>query len=201
VSSLEHLRRSFAAHVPKLASLDAEIRAAVALVASPADGDVRLLLIQRAESEGDRWSGHIAFPGGRVDAADPSPRHAAERETLEETGVDLRRGEYLGRLDDVTGAFESILVSAFVYAISDPGPLVPNPEVKEAFWMPLSELCAPARHAERTFRYAGQPVDVPTIRVLGPEAPVLWGLSYRFLELFMRAIGREIPAMPWHADL
>jgi 8-oxo-dGTP pyrophosphatase MutT (NUDIX family) len=201
MTSLEDARRRFAEHVPKLHSFDARIRASVAVVLCPENGDVRVLLIERAEAEGDRWSGHIAFPGGRVDPTDPSPRAAAERETLEETGVDLRRAEYLGRLDDLTGFVESILVSAFVYAVSDPGPFVPNAEVKEAFWMSLSDLCDPGRHVEHPFTYAGREIAAPAIRVLGREAPVLWGISYRFLELLLQVVGGHIPLMPWHSDL
>ncbi len=201
MTSLEDIRRRFSEHLPKLHSRDAKIRASVAVVLSTANGDVRVLLIERAESESDRWSGHIAFPGGRVDPADPSPRHAAERETLEETGVDLHPAEYLGRLDDLTGSVESVLVSAFVYVVSDPGPFVLNAEVKQAFWMPLSELCDPDRHVERIFTYADREIDVPAIRVLEREKPVLWGISYRFLELLLQVIGGEIPLMPWHSDL
>lgn len=201
MTSLEDIRRRFAEHLPKLRFLDAEIRASVAVVLCPARGGVSVLLIERAESEDDRWSGHIAFPGGRVDPADPSPRDAAERETLEETGVDLRRAEYLGRLDDLTGSVESILVSAFVYAVFHPGPFALNAEVNAAFWVPLSELCDPGRHVKHLFTYAGRRIEVPAIRVLERETPVLWGLSYRFLELLMQVIGGDIPLMPWHSDL
>jgi len=201
VSGLEDIRRRFSVHAPKLQSREAKIRASVAVVLCPANGDVRVLLIERAESEGDRWSGHIAFPGGRVDPADPSPRHAAERETLEETGLDLSRGECLGRLDDVTGSLESVLVSAFVYALPDPGPLTPNAEVEQAFWMTLSELCDPDRHLERAYPYADRVITVPAIRVLEREEPVLWGITYRLLEQLLGVIGREIPRMPWPSDL
>ena len=201
MSALDDIRRRFSEHAPKLRSLDAKIRASVAAVLCAANDDVRLLLIERAESEGDRWSGHIAFPGGRVDPADPGPRHAAERETLEETGVDLSWAEHLGRLDDLTGSVESVLVSAFVYAVSDPGPLLLNAEVKQAFWMPLSELCNPVRHVERIFPYAGQEIGVPAIRVLERKEPVLWGITYRFLEMLLQVIGGEIPRMPWRSDL
>jgi len=201
VNALEDIRRQFSEHVPKLHSLEAKIRASVAVVLCAANGDVRVLLIERAESEGDRWSGHIAFPGGRVDPADPSPRHTAERETLEETGVDLHRAEHLGRLDDLSGSVESVLVSAFVYAVSDPGPFALNSEVKQAFWMRLSELCDPERHVERIFTYADQEIGVPAIRVLEREEPVLWGITYRFLEMLLNVIGGEIPRMPWRSDL
>lgn len=191
----------FAAHAPRIESIDAEIRAAVAVALCPTGDDVGVLLMQRSDSEHDRWSGHIAFPGGRVDASDASPRHAAERETLEEVGLDLQRAEALGRLDDLTGSVESILVSAFVYWVADPPPFVFNHEVQRAVWLPLRDICDPARHERRSFRYADRDIDAPALRVFEPGAPVLWGLSYRFLELLLRRLGRELPPMQWHSDL
>lgn len=201
VLSREAVAERLAAQSPRTRTIDAEIRAAVAIALCPLPDDVGVLLMQRSDSEHDRWSGHIAFPGGRVDASDASPRHAAERETSEEVGLDLRRADALGRLDDLTGSVESILVSAFVYWVAAPPPFAFNREVQRAVWLPLRELCDPARHERRSFRYAGRDIDAPAIRVFEPGAPVLWGLSYRFLELLLRRLGREIPPMQWHSDL
>ena len=53
------------------------------------DGDPEILFIRRAARQGDRWTGHIAFPGGKRDPNDASDCAAAERETLEEVGLDL----------------------------------------------------------------------------------------------------------------
>ena len=52
-------------------------------------GDPEVLFIRRASRHGDRWTGHVAFPGGKRDPEDVSDRAAAERETLEEVGLDL----------------------------------------------------------------------------------------------------------------
>ena len=78
-------------------------RASVALIfRSTENGGKELLFIQRARREGDPWSGDMAFPGGRLQPEDASARAAAERETLEETGMDLRRhGRFLTRLSDL----------------------------------------------------------------------------------------------------
>src|ERR1700741_4973269 len=65
-------------------------------------GEPELLMIKRAEMEGDPWSGHIACPGGRMEPRDRDLEQTAIRETWEETGVDLERhGRILGTLDDI----------------------------------------------------------------------------------------------------
>lgn len=52
-------------------------------------GDPEILFIKRAARKGDRWTGHIALPGGRRDPGDQDDSAAAVRETQEEVGVDL----------------------------------------------------------------------------------------------------------------
>ena len=77
-------------------------QAAVALVLRVAD-DLELLLIKRAKSVRDPWSGHVALPGGRRDPSDSILMETAIRETSEETGVDLAtRGRHLGRLTELS---------------------------------------------------------------------------------------------------
>ena len=52
-------------------------------------GDPEVLFIKRAARSGDRWTGHIALPGGKREPSDPDDRAAATRETEEEVGLDL----------------------------------------------------------------------------------------------------------------
>jgi 8-oxo-dGTP pyrophosphatase MutT (NUDIX family) len=200
-TSLEELRRSFAGHTPHLDPGEWKSLASVAMVVREEDSDLSLLFIERARSQGDRWSGHIAFPGGRVDEGDAGPREAAERETLEEVGLRLGEGDRIARLDDLVGQSDSILVSCFVYGIESDPPLSQNHEVEQAFWLKLSEIEDERRHVERSFPYLGQELFLPAIRVLDQEEPVLWGLSYRFIQHFMDRIGREIRPMVWHSNL
>ena len=67
--------------------------------------------------------GTLPFPGGRIEADDPSPQAAAERETLEEVGLDLSSAEYWGRVDDLTGHMLPVVVSGFVYRLATPAAL------------------------------------------------------------------------------
>jgi 8-oxo-dGTP pyrophosphatase MutT (NUDIX family) len=171
------------------------MRAAVALLLAPVVGSTQILLIRRAPRHGDPWSGDIAFPGGRIDPGDAGARAAAERETLEEVGLSLAGSELLGRLDDLSGRPvppSDFAVSAFVFHASAPGPLVLNHEVRDAFWFPLESLFDRERQIDH-------PPDAESDRlfpgILVGESPrhVVWGLTDRFLERFLNALGQPLP--------
>ena len=58
-------------------------------------GNPEVLFIKRAARIGDRWTSHIALPGGKKEPGDSSDRMTSIRETREETGVELDRDHYL----------------------------------------------------------------------------------------------------------
>ena len=192
--SLESIRTALARYSPRILSIEGSQRAAVAVVLHETVDGVSILFIERAEHKDDPWSGHMAFPGGRVDPEDSGPRAAAVRETREETAVDLSTAELLGRLDDLEGrgGQPGLVVSAFVYVVSEPAPLVPNYEVREALWVPLGLLVDPARQVQYPFP-PGASSHFPAILV-GNERQVVWGLTYRFIEIMVAALGLELPA-------
>lgn len=64
-------------------------RSAVAMILQVRAGELNILMIKRAEREGDPWSGHMAFPGGRMDKVDAHGFAVAVRETEEEVGLTL----------------------------------------------------------------------------------------------------------------
>ena len=197
---LDDIRAAVGRHAPERFP-PARRNAAVAVVVAPHMTETRLLLIRRVESEGDPWSGHLSFPGGKLDPADAGLREAAERETREEVGVDLARAERIGQLDDLRGVAVPIVVSAFVYALDSPLALAPSDEVREAFWVPLEELLDSKRHVTDTFDYQGHALELPAIELGDGGGPPLWGLTYHFLEQFFELVGRRLPATPWRDDL
>ncbi len=150
-----------------------------------------MLLIKRAEAEGDPWSGHMALPGGRRDPGDSSLLHTAVRETLEETGVVLGQDELhlgrLSRLDPVSRKLPPLSVTPFVFGVApDTEAKVASYEVEAVFWVPLSTLRNPG--VAGTFRYRSDDLVrlFPTFNV---EGQVVWGLTYRVLEELLGAMG------------
>lgn len=194
---LDEIRRALSAYEPKLAK-PGERRASVALVLREVSArGPEILFIERAEKDGDPWSGHMAFPGGRVAADLETPEEAAVRETHEEVGLVLPSSARLGRLDDMeghhAGRAAGIVISAFVYQLESAGELVPQEsEVREAFWVPVLSLVEPERWVRRPFHGTGS-FEFPGIVVGEPDRHVVWGLTYRFLEVFFRAVGRPLP--------
>ncbi|MBW2267027.1 MAG: CoA pyrophosphatase [Deltaproteobacteria bacterium] len=197
---VETIRSAMAGYAPVLQP-PGSMNAAVAVTLCEDERGTNLLLIRRAERDGDPWSGHVSFPGGRVDASDASLRHAAERETREEVGLDLSTGEWLGQLDDLRGVAVPMVVSAFVFTLERPAPLVLSDEVRRAFWVPLDELLDSSRHVTEPFDYQGRAVKLPAIDVGDGDRPPLWGLTYHFLEKFFSLLGCRLPETLWRDDL
>lgn len=178
---------------PVLRDLPGHRRAAVAMLLHQGAEGLQMLFIERATHPGDPWSGNIAFPGGKVESDDADARGAAERETMEELGIDLSQTIYLGRLSDFDGAHMPVLLSCFVYAVIDEQPeLTINEEVKDAFWVRLSDIIDQQRHGMHTFTFAGDPFESPSILLPNPDKPVLWGLTYRLVQEFLKKTKEQL---------
>ena len=170
-----------AQHQPYLVGSTDKTRAAVAAVLGPTPEGLQLLFIERAQHPDDPWSGHIAFPGGRIEADDPSPRAAAERETLEEVGLDLSNAEYWGRVDDLTGHMLPVVVSGFVYCLETPAALTLNHEIESAFWAGADQLRDPDQADPVPSATSRRRADISRARPVGAEPPAAVGpnLSHR----------------------
>jgi 8-oxo-dGTP pyrophosphatase MutT (NUDIX family) len=157
-------------------------------------GGLEILLIERATNEKDHWSGHIGFPGGRVDLADYSPRRTAERETMEELGVDLASARLLGRLGDTIPGGLPMVVSCFVYGLERSPHLIPDgDEVAQAFWLPMHEIKNPARCATVKPLIRSRTKTFPALSITEWAPQPLWGLSFRLLRKLDKIL---YPAQP-----
>lgn len=195
MTSIAEIEQTLAGYAPRRLAAQKGTRAAVALILNQTPDGPCLLFIRRAVNDNDPWSGNISFPGGKVENGDGEPRLTAERETLEETGLDLRKGRFLGRLSDIAGTRIPVHVSCFVYLTAETGPFrLMDDEVQEAFWVPLEALTDPARRGLKEVRFDGRTMVSQGISLPHPEEPVLWGLTYmlvmEFLELLGEGAGR-----------
>ena len=153
-----------------------------------------ILLIRRAEREGDSWSGHWSFPGGWRHASDRDPLSTAIREMEEECGVRLAR-EQMDRALPHTVARRKVgryvLVAPFVFRVDDEFATVLNPrEAVEALWVPLTLLLDPERHALRPV--PGRPAELlfPAVDLNGVP---LWGFTYRLITDWLELGPRRQP--------
>ena len=186
--SRERLRRAVAAS-PADAPPSGVRQAAIAVILVELEMSLDVLLIERAIREGDPWSGHMALPGGHADPADLDLGSTAERETLEEVGLDLQQvAERLGRLSDCAPVRAvPILVRPFVYLLDERPALALSSEVKQALWVPIAPLLAGEQRTIFSLTHGEHALKFPAWDIAGN---VVWGLTYRVLdELFERLNG------------
>jgi 8-oxo-dGTP pyrophosphatase MutT (NUDIX family) len=170
--------------------------ASVALVLRSVPGSApELLLIRRSQAEGDPWSGHMAFPGGRKEAADPSLLATAIRETREEVALSLDRlGEPLGRLglvQPMSPHLPVLTVVPFVFHVPPPAEArVASPEVAEIHWVSLDHLQDIRNRIMFRYRTEAGVVPFPAIDVAGRH---VWGLTHRILSDFLRRVASGQP--------
>ena len=170
-----------------------KLTASVAVPVRDSGAGLELLYLLRTQREGDPWSGHISFPGGRIDASDAGPREASIREAREETSLDLTKADFVCRLDDQATHFNRVHVAAFVFTMANVPVLSLNHEIQSAFWVPLADLMDEGRYIRTVVSGEWGKREVPAIDLLDGERPVLWGLTYRFTAQILASIGCPLP--------
>jgi 8-oxo-dGTP pyrophosphatase MutT (NUDIX family) len=179
------LREALDAHEPRLFPDERRrLEAAVAVIARQAAGGLEVLLIHRAANPRDPWSGHMAFPGGKVDARDNGSFAAALRETSEEIGLDLGTcAESIGRLSDAQplgrGRRLGVVIVPHVFDIGGDPEMTPNDEVQDVVWVPLSHLADRSNRSKMWWRRGLLPLRFPCCRYRGH---VIWGVTLRILD-------------------
>ncbi len=180
---LIELRKVLSGSLPPPGEPTTEKAAAVAALFRERPEGLEVLFIRRSEREGDPWSGHMAFPGGRREPSDADLLATAIRETEEEIGVDLTRaGELIGVLDDQDatgrGSATALPTRPFVFELYGEVQMSLSSEVSEVLWTPVRPLLQGERRTTKAVSYKGQEYVLPAWDV---EGRVVWGLTFRML--------------------
>jgi len=141
--------------------------------------DTQLLFIKRSENANDPFSGHMAFPGGKMKEGDVDKLETAYRETLEEVGIDLKKnGRVMGELDDIrpnNPRARHLIVTPFICKLINSSELRPNGEVSEAIWIKLSNFSC-GKNTE-----VKEKDNLITERVYKYKDYVIWGMTAKIL--------------------
>jgi 8-oxo-dGTP pyrophosphatase MutT (NUDIX family) len=149
-----------------------------------------ILFIKRREYVNDLFSGHMAFPGGKMQKGDCSKLETAIRETLEETGIDLKKnGRILGELDDVSPVnpkANQYIVTPYLALVGQDTQVKPNEEVAEFVWIPPSDFRNEEKLEIQVIEKYGMKLEDFTFRY---QNYVIWGMTARILRQFLSLAG------------
>ena len=103
-----------------------------------------LLILRNQAPAKDMW----AIPGGSVELGE-TMKSAAEREVMEETGLQVRAGDVVYTFDaihtDAQGRvqYHYVIVDLLAEALDPDQPLRPADDVRDAAWFTLADLANP----------------------------------------------------------
>ena len=165
-------------------------RAAVAITVRSGVSGPEILMIQRAVRQGDPWSGHMGFPGGRKEESDASDMACAKRETREEIGFDLDiYGELVCQLSDVNTGWRAdrpeMLVAPFVFKVGSTPVFELNHEVDDTLWVPLSFLLNDANRSRHRWDWRGEVLESDAFTF---DDRLIWGLSLMMIDELLQII-------------
>jgi 8-oxo-dGTP pyrophosphatase MutT (NUDIX family) len=153
--------------------------------------DYEILFIKRTKRESDKFSGHMAFPGGVKEVFDEDILSTAIRETSEEVGLDIKKNcNFIGRFSDykpVNPNANQFIVSPFIFFLNEPEITLKKnvDEVEDFVWIPIQVLLELSTKSSRvTKKYNKTYKD----NVFEYKGYTIWGMTGKILSSFLKEI-------------
>lgn len=165
-------------------------KASVAVILNFVNNKLYVLFIKRTENPHDSYSGHVAFPGGKMSEADKNPLDTAIRETYEEVGVDLNKSStYMGRLDDLkplNPKGPKFIVSPFIFVLKNKITFnINNDEVEQYMWVSHDHLSDINNMRIRYKERSGETIED---FVYSYQEFLIWGMTGRIVNSFIKEV-------------
>ena len=174
----------------RLKTLDAPPTArqsAVMILLFPRDNEWYVVLTERVGNANDPHSNQISFPGGSLDATDPSLEYCALRETHEEVGISPEKIKVIGKMTDLYIPVSNFHVHPFLGWMPNPPQYFRQiTEVQHIMEVPLNLLQNPENHKFMDMNIRGMHLlEVPYFDVYGR---VVWGATAMMLSELLEMV-------------
>jgi 8-oxo-dGTP pyrophosphatase MutT (NUDIX family) len=181
------VRGALAARTRRELAPDDRVPAAVLVLFVYRSGEPHLVFTQKSEAV-PHHKGQYSFPGGIVEASDPSRVDTALREAREEIALDPAAVEVLGVLDDTPTATTKFVITPVVgLCRGTPVFRADGREIQRLVEVPLSRLLDPACYREELWEREGA---VRPISFFTCADSVIWGATARILKDFLDLVFR-----------
>jgi 8-oxo-dGTP pyrophosphatase MutT (NUDIX family) len=168
----------------RLYNIDAPPRPAAVLVPLVVRAHGATVLLTQRTAHLHDHAGQISFPGGRVEAGDPTPTATALRESFEEIGLAPDVVEVIGTLPPYVTA-TSYRVTPVVGLIEREFSLaIDEFEVAETFEVPLAFLMDPANHQRRRVELGALTRTFYAMPYTAARRYFIWGATAAMLRNF-----------------
>ena len=173
--SLEKIRESLTSKINPILSNNNETKLSSVLIII--FGNLPKILMIKKPVTMKHHGGEIAFPGGKISNEDEDLLDTAIRETLEETGIKVKRNEVIGQLKTVTTLNSGFTILPFICILDEIKNLTPNSEVDEFLEIPLIPFL-------QTLTEDSDPEhnSIQEMHELRFKNHIIWGASARMLK-------------------
>ena len=149
-------------------------------------GDKPEILMTKKPITLTQHGGEISFPGGKISEIDNDLLDTALRETKEETGLEISRGNVVGQLKQVITLNSGFTIVPFICILDGIVQLVPNSEVESFLHIPLLPFLGTLENDLDPKHNSIQEMYTYTF-----EKNLIWGASARMLKQITDVLKKE----------